>query len=365
VKKIQKKDLPRVVGFSIAGLIVLTLLILTIRSDGGGFAQLFPQEEGVGFPYDAGTAALRLLPQARGVEILSADGVTLLDKKGEELYTRRLDYTDLIAASAEGRTLVANRVDGRYFLHNAKKKLFEGTLTRPVTSVAVSRKQAALVSQTAAGLSRVEVLDEDGAVVFTWETREGRIVSAALSPNDKLLCIALLRVSEGERSGSVHTFNLKKNTEQSTWELPLDTPLRVGFTAQNRPYFLTDHALQWANQNEALEGVAFNTDTLERFAFAPGGQAALILRGADGAQRLVVYSSKGALAWEKPCGAADGLATDGEHTVLLAEKTLTLYDKVGQVLGMADAGEALDTLCVSGKTVYGLTVSGVVVSFVF
>jgi len=335
------------------GLILLTLLSLP----SGGLAALFAGSAEAGYPYGTqGQSVIGLLPAEKGTALFSADGVTLLDKKARELYSRRLDYADPTIAGAYGRYLLANRADGRYFLHNAKSPLFEGKLQSPVTLAAVSKNHAALASQTAAGETRLEVLDAAGERVFEWSGREERITSVSLSPDGSCAAVSLLRMAEGERYSRALIFDVARGSITGEADFGQSTLLRVCFTEKNLLYVLgeTLFACLKTDGGRAVSDVELAQP--ERFAFSENGRAALILRGEDNEMTLRVYDTSGGQAWDKSFASVSALALDDKNTAVLQGDTLEIYDKKGKLLAALDTGaNPVRAVVLCKKTVYALT----------
>jgi hypothetical protein len=329
-------------------------------ASGGGLAALFADQTQGGYPHSlAVQSAQGLLPFPGGVEIRGADGVTVLDKNARELFSRRLDYADLTADSAFGRGLIADRADGRYFMHNKKGIMFEGKLQSPITLVAAGKKNAGLVSQTVAGETRIEVLNDRGHRIFEWSRAGERISSVSLSHNGRYAAISLLRVEEGERLCRVVIFNVKNGKTVSETDFSRSTLIRVRFTEAGRLYVLGEGLLACLKTNGSrnTDDITFIAGQLERFAFSSGGRAALLLRGAENERTLKVFDAYGNLAFEKN---ADGeilaLALDRGNTAALFADSLEIYGKKGELSAKVQTGTApVTALCLNGKSAYLLT----------
>ncbi|MDR3344707.1 MAG: DUF5711 family protein [Oscillospiraceae bacterium] len=343
-------------------LLFCALAVLTVLSGpNGGLAALFAHSSSEGYPYSPEEqSVMMMLPAEDGVEILSPDGVTQLGKKARELYSRKLDYADPIAVAGFGRTLVANRADGRYFMHGKDGVIFEGNAHSPITLAVVGKKNSAIVSQTAAGQTQLDVLNTRGESVFSWSNAGERIVSAALSQNGRCAAAALLRMDEGERYSRVLLFDVKKSQIIGEVDFGQSTLLRVCFTKENNVYVLGETILAAlkTDGSRIVSDTEFIAGQLERFAFSPEGRAALVLRGEGNESALRLLDGKGALAYEKSMdGTVAALALDGKNlAVLQNDGLLELLDKKGNIAGTADTGsDPVSDIVLDGKTVYART----------
>jgi len=359
VKK-HKINYPRVISTVLFALIFGTLALLTVLSvPSGGLAELFNRRAEDGYPYNLnGQPVIGLLAAPPGVQILSADGVILLDKKAREIYSRKLDYADPTAGSAFGHSLIADRADGRYFLHGKSGIVFEGKLQSPVTLAAVGKNNAALASQTAEGEARLDVLNKRGHSVFNWSNAGERIVSIALSQNGRYAAAALLRMEEGECYSRVLIFNISRKRIIAELDFEQSTLLRIRFTDRNNLYVLGEDLLACLKKDgsRVTPDTEFIAGQLERFTFSQNGRVALVLHGEENEMTLKAYDTRGNLSFEKITGAVSAMAMDGKYMAVLKTDSLEIYDINGDLIAKPDIGtDPVRAIILNKKTLYTLT----------
>ncbi|MDR1409505.1 MAG: DUF5711 family protein [Oscillospiraceae bacterium] len=365
MKKAQstKKHNPkhvRALIFAAFALIFCALLVPTLLSvPNGGLAALFARPVNEGYPHSLeGQSPLEMLPAENGVEILGVDSVTQLDKKAREVYSRKLDYADPIASSAYGCTFVADRADGRYFLHDKKGIIFEGNARSPITLVSAGQKNAALASQTAAGETRLDVLNPSGSITFSWSNAGERIVSVTLSSNGRYAAVVLLRMEEGERYSRAIIFDIKKQKAAAEVDFGQGAMLRARFTDKNRLCILGENILTYlkTDGSRAVEDTELIAGQLERFTFSQEGRTALVLRSEGNRSSLQVFDAQGEPEFEKPVEAVASLAFDGKNIAVLQANSLEVYDKGGAVIGRLNTiTDPIVSIILDGKSVYAQT----------
>ncbi|MDR1806204.1 MAG: DUF5711 family protein [Clostridium sp.] len=311
------------------------LLVLAVMSgvNGGGLAALFSSGEKSAFPYVfEGQSATQLLFAGKGAELLSDGGVAMLDKNARELFSCKIDYTDITAAAADGRILIANRADGRYFLHNKKGVIYDGKLRRPITLAALGKRTAALASQSSSGEAALDVLDKDGGELFSWTSEQERIAALALSADGRYAAAALLSIDEGEIFNRVIVFDVRSGKLKGETELEPGAVLRLCFTKKKLLYVLTETKLYCLNTScsKASSCAEFLAGSALRCAFSDGGRAALLLKAEDNTLTLKLFGENGALAWEKLCTELSALAAADKYTAVLQGGELIVYDKKGK-----------------------------------
>ena len=361
--KTTKKKRLKTLAYGGTALVFAGLMFFTFLSlPSGGLASLFETGDSAVFPYSlSGDTTLNIMPAGENVQIFAADGVLRLDKNARELYSQKLDYTNPIFASQGKHSLVADRADGRYLLHNARKMVFEGKLSNPITLIALGDTHAAFASQAVTGENHLDVLNKKGENIFSWQIKEERLAALTISQNGHFAAAALMRIQEGETLWRVLIFNLRNGTIADV-DFKQESVLRLQFTAMNRLFALNETALYCLETdgefiNNQADDRALFRGNIERFAFSQDGRAALIYRASDNILRLVHFNPAGVLAWEKEVSAPTLLALDSRTTVYLDGETLAAYENNS---GTQTAAFELDdrhprSLAVTRKAVYILT----------
>lgn len=147
------------------------------------------------------------------VGVLTDTSFIIYSKKGDRLDVRPHGINNPSAVSSGTKALIYDRGGKQFKVETRFGELFSSTASYNITTAAIGKKgNFAVVTQADNYLSELTVYNTSYKSVFKWDATQGRILSAALSPDGKKLAAILIGVRNGSMFSDIYIFNLSSKT---------------------------------------------------------------------------------------------------------------------------------------------------------
>lgn len=259
------------------------------------------------------------------------DGDTLYLARPGGAVTQRLpmSYSQPTVEAAGGYVLAFDRGGHGVTLTNSYQPVAELDLASPIITAGIGRDGRFFVVTDEQGYrTAVAVYDNRGNEVFKWRTSEYYIVSAALSPDGKMLSVLSFKQNGVSLDSQVFFFRLDRDTAQAEATIPGVLGLELAYLSDGTAAALCDNGLYLIDKKgEVTNPIAYSSGDLLAFSFGDNALA-LATRSFSGSARSDIYLIRSGGKLEGP------IASTEEPSALAISRT------------------GLAALTVSGVTVY-------------
>jgi hypothetical protein len=182
------------------------------------------------FSFESGTMQVTAAV-GNGLAIASANGLQLLDSGGGtvahqmfSMDTPAVTSCDTLAAAFDvgGRVICSAGLTGKTTQFSTEEDIINVTMS--------DGGYLAVCTEAAGYKGRVTVYDDELKAVYQWNSGEGYLLTACVSPDGKYMAA----LCASEKGGDIHIFSLSSEKEQSSFETPGELMTDMHWLSDNR-----------------------------------------------------------------------------------------------------------------------------------
>ena len=329
------------------------------------FATLTP---GDGFPHRINSSSVRHMDVLNGNLFIVTDEKTIsLDTTAKQVKGTQHTYSNPDLKINGGKAIVFNRNDNRYRVENRTETLFSGETPEEekiITCAIGSSGNIAIATLAESSTSKLTVLNRNyNEEVFVWNCAHDSIVAVSLSPNGKLVAVAVLGARDGEIYSKVSIFNFQYSTPVAEFEYPGTAMLDINFTTNDNVVVIGDNMTSFIKNLEKEESLKYGTSVLSAYTFSEDGDTVLVLseHGSTNSEALTCYNSSFSVDFEeKYTSNVKALyAADDKVAVLLDDRAL-VYRGNGNLHKEYEADVAAISIFNVGRNTYIYSIGEIV-----
>lgn len=329
------------------------------------FATLTP---GDGFPHKINSSSVRHMDVLNGNLFIVTDEKTIsLDTTAKQVKGTQHTYSNPDLKINGGKAIVFNRNDNRYRVENRTETLFSGETPEEekiITCAIGSSGNIAIATLAESSTSKLTVLNRNyNEEVFVWNCAHDSIVAVSLSPNGKLVAVAVLGARDGEIYSKVSIFNFQYSTPVAEFEYPGTAMLDINFTTNDNVVVIGDNMTSFIKNLEKEESLKYGTSVLSAYTFSEDGDTVLVLseHGSTNSEALTCYNSSFSVDFEeKYTSNVKALyAADDKVAVLLDDRAL-VYRGNGNLHKEYEADVAAISIFNVGRNTYIYSIGEIV-----
>lgn len=292
------------------------------------FATLTP---GDGFPHRINSSSVKHMGVLNGNLFIVTDEKTVsLDTTAKQVKGTHHTYSNPDMKINGGKAIVFNRNDNRYRIENRTETLYSGETPESekiITCAIGATGNVALATLADSSTSKLTVLDRNyNEEIFVWNCAHDSIVAVSLSPNGKLVAVAVLGARDGEIYSKVSIFNFQYSTPVAEFEYPGTAMIDINFTSNDNVVVIGNNKASFIKGLDKETHLNYGTSTLSAYAFSESGETVLVLseHGSTNSEILTCYNSSFAVDFEeKYTSNVKALyAADDRVAVLLEDRAL-------------------------------------------
>lgn len=187
------------------------------------------------------------VPLGANIGVLTDTSFIIYSKNGDKLDVRHHGINDPAAVSSGTKALIYDRGGKQFKIETRIGELFSSTASYDITTAAMGENgNFAIVTQADNYLSELKVYNASYKNIFKWDSSQGRILSAALSPDGKKLAAILIGVRNGSMFSDIYIFNLnsempvavKKYDGELLYSIKFKDNKRIAVVGDNETVFL-------------------------------------------------------------------------------------------------------------------------------
>ena len=276
------------------------------------------------FTYEVGTGQV-FASTGNGFAVASSSALEYLDRDGRKLFKQLVSYTRPAAIGSENGVLFCDLGTDKLVWLDAdgNRKMLEASAAIQTASLN-GHGWLALTTDAAGYKSLVTVYDDQGKRVYEWWSGTGYVLSARLSPDNKLLAVACAESGGGQ----LHLFRLDSEEEVFESFFPDELPFDLTFLGNDNICAISEDALTFLNASGEIR---------ERFVFGDYYLMDYACGESFAAVYVSPYRSGGG-------GYLESFNASGE--------LLAAAEQERDVLSLSAAGRQLLVMTGSGWTVY-------------
>lgn len=188
-------------------------------------------------------------PVGDNFAVLTDTSLIFYSRSGAQLALRQHGMSDPQIASGGGRAVIYDRGGKQFRVETRFDETYTGSSDYGIVSAAASPTgEFALVSESDQYLGELTVYDLSVKSVFRWQCTEGRILSAALSPDGKSVAAIVLGAKNGVYTSVVYLFRLdrpkpvavKSYDGTMLFSIQYESDGTIAAVGDNRTVFLSD-----------------------------------------------------------------------------------------------------------------------------
>ena len=265
-KKTKRRPLSFTLRAVLAGLVSLALIALGVwavlsrdrlssenlrETFGRGSEQTSANEP---FTYEVGTGQV-FSSAGNGFAVASSSALEYLDRDGRKLFKQLVSYSRPTAIGSENGVLFCDLGTEKLVWLDAdgNRKMLEPSAEIQTASLN-QHGWLALTTGAAGYKSLVTVYDDQGKRVYEWWSGTGYVLSARVSPDNKLLAVACAEIGGGQ----VHAFRLDSEEEVFESYFPDELPFDLGFLGNDSICAISEDAMTFLSASGEIR---------ERFVF--------------------------------------------------------------------------------------------------
>lgn len=188
------------------------------------------------------------VPLGSNIGVLTDTSFIIYSKKGDKLDVRPHGISSPFAVSSGTKALIYDRGGRQFRIETRFGEPFSSTASYNITTATIGRSgNFAIVTEAENYLSELKVYNKSYKNIFKWDSTQGRILSAALSPDGKKLAAILVGVRSGGMFSDIYIFNLnsetpaavKKYDGQLLYSISFKDNKRIAAVGDEQTVFLT------------------------------------------------------------------------------------------------------------------------------
>ena len=329
------------------------------------FATLTP---GDGFPHKINSSSVRHMDVLNGNLFIVTDEKTIsLDTTAKQVKGTQHTYSNPDLKINGGKAIVFNRNDSRYRVENRTETLFAGETPEDekiITCAIGSSGNIAIATLAESSTSKLTVLNKNyNEEVFVWNCAHDSIVAVSLSPNGKLVAVAVLGARDGEIYSKVSIFNFQYSTPIAEFEYPGTAMLDINFVTNDNVVVIGDNITSFIKNLEKEESLNYGTSALSAYTFSEDGDTVLVLseHGSTNSEALTCYNSSFSVDFEEKytSNVKSLYAADDKVAVLLDDRAL-VYRGNGNLHKEYEADVAAISIFNVGRNTYIYSIGEIV-----
>lgn len=329
------------------------------------FATLTP---GDGFPHKINSSSVRHMDVLNGNLFIVTDEKTIsLDTTAKQVKGTQHTYSNPDLKINGGKAILFNRNDNRYRVENRTETLFTGETPEEekiITCAIGSSGNIAIATLAESSTSKLTVLNKNyNEEVFVWNCAHDSIVAVSLSPNGKLVAVAVLGARDGEIYSKVSIFNFQYSTPVAEFEYPGTAMLDINFATNDNVVVIGDNKASFIKNLEKEESLNYGTSALSAYTFSEDGDTVLVLseHGSTNSEALTCYNSSFSVDFEEKytSNVKSLYAADDKVAVLLDDRAL-VYRGNGNLYKEYEADVSAISIFNVGRNTYIYSIGEIV-----
>lgn len=162
--------------------------------------------------FDEGTMKAAV-PVGSNIGILTDTTFLIYSQNGSKLAVRSHGINNPAAVSGGNKALIYDRGGKQFRVETRMHEAYEATAAYDITTAAMGTSgNFAVVTEADDYLSELIVYNNLYNNVFKWDTSQGRVLAAALSPDGKKIAAVVIGARNGSIFSDVYIFNLNSKT---------------------------------------------------------------------------------------------------------------------------------------------------------
>jgi hypothetical protein len=143
------------------------------------------------------------------IGVLTDTSFLIYSQNGDELASRPHGFNNPTAVSGGGKAVIFDRNGKSFRVETRFGEPFKASAAYAITSAAVGDNgDFAIVTESDDYLSELLVYDNSYKDIFKWDASQGRILTAALSPDGRMLAAVVIGARGGNFFSDIYIFNL-------------------------------------------------------------------------------------------------------------------------------------------------------------
>lgn len=291
------------------------------------------------FTYEVGTGQV-FSTAGNGFAVASSSALEYLDRDGKALFKQLVSYDRPAVFGSSAGVLFCDLGTEKLVWLDAEGQRRE---LSPGGEIQTARMNAhgyvALTTSAAGYKSLVTVYDPEAKAVYQWWSGAGYVLSAAVSPDNRLL--AVLCAESG--GGKLHVFRLDSETEVSALSYPEELPFDLAFLGNDSLCAVSEEALTFSDSvGKIKERFVFGDYYLMDYEWGESFAAVYVSAYRSGGGGYLESFNAGGelLAVKEQTRDVLGLSASGRQLLALTGGGWTLYS---QELNVQRSREALVT----------------------
>ena len=188
-------------------------------------------------------------------------------------------------------------------------------------------------------------------------------MAVSLSPNGKLVAVAVLGARDGEIYSKVSIFNFQYSTPVAEFEYPGTAMLDINFATNNNVVVIGDNKASFIKNLEKEESLNYGTSVLSAYTFSEAGDTVLVLseHGSTNSEALTCYNSSFSVDFEEKytSNVKSLYAADDKVAVLLDDRAL-VYRGNGNLYKEYEADVSAISIFNVGRNTYIYSIGEIV-----
>jgi hypothetical protein len=318
----KRSPLRHILALLLAVLVLSALFFLfRDRLHGGTLFSRRPAGSAEAFTYESGTDQVFAVA-GDGLAVASGSALQLLDAAGGAVWKQVVSYAEPAVFAAEDRVLFCDIGRRSAVLVTLEGESFPLEVSGGIITASMNKNGwYALVTEAAGYKGVVRVYNGARELRYEWWSGSGYVLRAALSPDNRILAVLC---ADGS-GGVLHFFSLDSENELASAEFPQELAFDLAFLGDGTVCCVSAEALHFVGTDGAEQGVYDLGD--------------YVLMDYDlGSENFV------------PLFVSAYRAGTGGFLLTL--------DRAGRLLGSAELGENVGSLCARGKQLLLMTGGG-------
>lgn len=302
----------------------------------------------------------KAVPIGSNIAVLTDTSVTLYTPAGAQVWQRAHGMSNPALAANGSRAVLFDRGGKQFRVETRFSEPFSSTTDYPIVSACVGQSgRFAIVSESGSYLSEVNVFDATYHNIFKWDSTQGRVLNAALSPDGKSMAAVTVSAKDGVITSTLSIFRLDRQKPVAEKTVEGTLFLSLQYTDSGRIAAVGDNRADFFTADGQKDTTYSYDDKSIRCYYNEEGRTAVALGayGSGSQSTLVSFSGDGKVAGRTDiAGAAQALyAAGGRLTMLRTSDVWYGTTKCKQQGTVAVSGDPLEALLLKNHIyVFGL-----------
>lgn len=287
------------------------------------------------------------VPMNTNTGILTDTAFLIYSKNGTLLVSRPHGFNDPCAVWGGGKAVIFDRGGKQFKVETRIGEPFSETASDTITTAAAGDSGTfAIVTESQDYLSELSVYDSSYKNVFKWKCAQGRILSAAISPDGKKLAAVVVGARSGVFYSDIYIFNtnsknpvaVKKYDGETIFSIRYKDNTRITAVGEGKAVFLNSSGNEYSTYSYKDKALNCSTNT--------DGPTVLVFSGVNGKATVVSLDGEGKLLGQSSVdGEIKSVSVGGGHIVLTTHGDI-LYsnENCKQFSKIIVSGEILEAL---------------------